>query len=150
VTTGLRTGERLAINAPTNRCASSTVHAARPRPDRYQCLTIIDVADLHADGDGRPADWWIALLRLQKAVLNLAVDPVADAGLELTMLAADIQGVLQDHHPLHRRSRPALTVAGPAPAPDENAGVPVAAWLVVARAASVVASVRRRVCNGGW
>ena len=90
------------------------------------------------------------MLRLQKAVLDLAVDPVADARLELTMLAADIQEVLQGHHPLHRRSRPALTVADPAPEPDEDAEVPVAAWLVVARAASVVASVRRRVCNADW
>jgi len=100
--------------------------------------------------DGRPADWWLALSRLHMAVLDLAVHPVADARLELTMLAADIQEVLQDHHPLRRRSPPALTVAGPAPEPDEDAEVPVAAWLVVARAASVVASVRRRICNADW
>jgi hypothetical protein len=100
--------------------------------------------------DGRPADWWLALSRLHAAVLDLAVDPVADAGLDLTMLAVDIQDVLQDHHPLHRRPLPALTVVGPAPELDEDAVVPVAAWLVVARAASVVASVRRRVCNADW
>ena len=84
------------------------------------------------------------------AVLDLAVDPVADAGLELTMLAVDIQEVLQDHHPLHRRPLLAWTEAGLAPEPDDDAEVPVAAWLVVARAASVLASVRRRVCSADW
>jgi hypothetical protein len=150
VTTGVRTPERLAISAPANGCASSTVHAVRPRPDRCQCLTVIDVADLHADGDGRPADWWIALLRLQKAVLDAAVDPVADAGLELTMLAVDIQEVLQGYDPPHRRPLLSWTQAGPAPEPDDDAGAPVAAWLVVARAAAVLASVRRRVCGADW
>ena len=100
--------------------------------------------------DGRPADWWLALSRLHMAVMDLAVDPVADAGLELTMLAVDIQQVLHDHHPLHRRSPLAGTGAGVALEPVQDAEVPVAAWLVVARAASVVASVRRRVCNADW
>jgi len=105
------------------------------------------VTNLGGDRDGRPADWWIALSRLQSAVLELAVDPFADAGLELTMLAVDIQEVLQDHHPLHRRPLPARAEDGVAPEPENDAGVPVAAWLVVARAASVLASVRRRVCS---
>ena len=90
------------------------------------------------------------MLRLQRAVLDVAVDPVADAGLELTMLAVDIQEVLQDHHPLHRRPLLSWTQAGPAPESDDGAEVPVAAWLVVARAATVLASVRRRVCSADW
>ena len=83
------------------------------------------------------ATWWLGLRRLLLAVLDLAADPVADADLELTMLAFDIQLVLHEYHPLHGRTPIDQAATGQA--------VPVAAWLVVARAASVLVVVRHRL-----
>ena len=93
----------------------------------------------------RPARWWLALRGLLLAVLDLAVDPVADAGLELTMLAFDIQLVLDEYHPLHGRTPIDLAGVGPAARSDESPTVPVAAWLVVARAANVLGVVHHRL-----
>ena len=98
-----------------------------------------------SDGSvGPPTDWWLALRRLLIVVLDIAMDPVADADLELTMLALDIQRVLDDHHPLRGRSRLERDGAGPAHERHDDGEVPFVVWLVVARAASVLSDVRHQ------
>jgi hypothetical protein len=78
-------------------------------------------------------------------VLDLAVDPVADAGLELTLLAFDIQLVLDEYHPLHGRTPTGLARVGASSRSDASPAAPVAAWLVVARAANVLGVVHHRL-----
>lgn len=92
-----------------------------------------------------PETWWLELRRLLLAVLDLAADPVADAGLELTLLDFDIQLVLDGYHPLHGRTPPDLGGVGASSRSDASHAAPVAGWLVVARAANVLGVVRYRL-----
>jgi len=87
---------------------------------------------------GPSATWWLEVRRLLLAVLDLAADPVADAGLELTMLACDIELVLDVCDPLHGRTPIDLAGVGTVARSVASPTVPVAAWLVVARSVSVL------------
>ena len=93
----------------------------------------------------QPEPWWLELRRLLLAVLDLAADPVADAGLELTLLACDIELVLDEYHPLHGRTPTGLAGVGASSRSDASPAAPVAAWLVVARAANVLGVAHYRL-----
>jgi hypothetical protein len=108
------------------------------------------MAGLSDGPDAAPTDWWLALRGLLLVVLGIARDPGADVGLELTMLALDIQRVLDDYHPLRGRSGLDRVEAGSPYERHEDGEVPFDACLVVARAASVLSDVRHRACSADW
>jgi len=104
-----------------------------------------------SDGSVGPStDWWLALRGLLIVVVDSAMDPVADGGLELTMLALDIQRVLDDHHPLRGRSALDRDEAGSPYERHEDGEAPFDAWLAAARAASVLSEVRHRRWSVDW
>ena len=103
------------------------------------------MASAHGAAAEQPETWWLELRRLRLAVLDLAADPVADACLELTMLAFDIQLVLHEYHPLHGRTPTDVPAVGTATRSDASPAAPAAAWLVMARAANVLGIVHHRL-----
>jgi len=92
-----------------------------------------------------PPTWWLELRRRFWQYWTWPWIPVADAGLELAMLAFDIQLVLHEYHPLLGCTPIDVAGVGTAARLDEGQAVPVAAWLVVARAASVLGVVHHRL-----
>ena len=125
------------------RVAHTQVGSASTGRGTWRTVTLM--ASAHRAPAQPPETWWLELRRLLLAVLDLAADPVADAGLELALLAFDIQLVLDEYHPLHGGTPTDLAGVGASSRSDASPAAPVAARLVVARAANVLGVVHHRL-----